>query len=102
VGRETQALCCLRCGGRGHAATDCARSFAASDVARVACYVCGEFGHLCCASQDEAAGALASAGGGGGKRKSCCRCGGMGHVDADCAQRCVLSHTGPHTTASAW
>ena len=48
-GRDAQKLCCLRCGKSGHVVADCVYRFDASDLAQIHCYVCGSFGHLCCA-----------------------------------------------------
>ena len=81
VGKDEQALCCLRCGRSGHTMAQCDQRFQEGDLARIHCYVCGEKGHMCCAKQDEARAAL------GERKKSCCRCGGSGHTDAECAQR---------------
>ena len=87
AGRDAQALCCLRCGGAGHTLKQCRDGFATNDLNEVHCYVCGRPGHLCCAKQDEAAAALASsrAGDAGKSRKTCCKCGGRGHTDRECA-----------------
>ena len=49
------------------------------------CYVCGANGHLCCAPMDAAFKSW-NAEGDAKKKKSCCRCGGVGHVDSECAQ----------------
>ena len=46
------------------------------------CYVCGASGHLCCAPMDAAAKSWDL----GSRTRSCCRCGGTGHVDSECAQ----------------
>ena len=87
AGRDAQALCCLRCGGAGHTLKQCRDGFATNDLNEVHCYVCGRPGHLCCAKQDEAAAALASSrsGDAGKSRKTCCKCGGRGHTDRECA-----------------
>ena len=66
-GRDAQKLCCLRCGKSGHVVAGCVYKFDASDLAQIHCYVCGSFGHLCCAPQDRSL--LAP---------SCCRCGAEG------------------------
>ena len=89
AGRDAQALCCLRCGGEGHALKNCRDAFAPEDLALTHCYVCGRPGHLCCAKQDEAAAAMASGAGtgeNGRNRKTCAKCGGRGHVDRECAR----------------
>jgi hypothetical protein len=39
---------CLRCGGRDHALLACKYKATDRELARVRCYVCGQFGHLCC------------------------------------------------------
>ena len=74
-GRDAQKLCCLRCGKSGHVVADCVYRFDASDLAQIHCYVCGSFGHLCCAPQDSQPPG----------RPSCCRCGAEGHLDLACA-----------------
>ena len=88
AGRDAQALCCLRCGGEGHALKNCRDALAPEDLALTHCYVCGRPGHLCCAKQDEAAAAMACGAGtgeNGRNRKTCAKCGGRGHVDRECA-----------------
>ena len=92
AGRSEQAERCLRCGASGHDVSRCrAASFDARDLDRVACYVCGERGHLCCAPQDTTLAAAAKDGSLEGwlrrsRRRSCCRCGGEGHADSECAR----------------
>jgi cellular nucleic acid-binding protein len=81
-GRDTQSLRCLRCGGSGHGLTHCLENFAPKDLGRITCYVCGEQGHLCCAAQDCAVSCSKK----DPKKNSCCRCGGVGHDDSECAQ----------------
>ena len=85
-GRRTQSLRCLRCGDEGHALSACRADFAARDLAKMTCYVCGAAGHLCCAPADAAAGSWRDERGDDSRKKSCCRCGGVGHVDSECAQ----------------
>jgi hypothetical protein len=60
--------------------------FAAKDLRKMTCYVCGAAGHLCCAPMDAAFESWNATSGDAGKKKSCCRCGGVGHVDSECAQ----------------
>ena len=81
-GRETQSLRCLRCGERGHAVGTCDADFSSKDLRQMTCYVCGASGHLCCAPMDAAAKSWDL----GSRTRSCCRCGGTGHVDSECAQ----------------
>ena len=72
IGRDQQSLCCLRCGRSGHVVEKCMFTFSEADLKRMPCYVCGEFGHLCCAPQDsQPPGKL-----------SCVKCGGEGHVES--------------------
>ena len=74
IGRDQQSLCCLRCGRSGHVVEKCTFTFSEADLKRMPCYVCGEFGHLCCAPQDsQPPGKL-----------SCVKCGGEGHVESTC------------------
>ena len=84
-GERYQSLRCLRCGERGHALSSCRAAFAARDVEKMTCYVCGGAGHLCCAPADAAAASWRDASG-DVRTKSCCRCGGVGHVDSECAR----------------
>ena len=81
-GREAQSLLCLRCGERGHAVGTCDADFSSKDLRQMTCYVCGASGHLCCAPMDAAAKSWDL----GSRTRSCCRCGGTGHVDSECAQ----------------
>jgi hypothetical protein len=64
---------------------NCDADFAAKDLRKMTCYVCGAAGHLCCAPMDAAFESW-NAEGDAKKKKSCCRCGGVGHVDSECAQ----------------
>ena len=94
-GRETQSLRCLRCGERGHAVGTCDADFSSKDLRQMTCYVCGASGHLCCAPMDAAAKSWDL----GSRTRSCCRCGGTGHVDSECAQG--RRGGSPSTTAAA-
>ena len=85
-GKGEQSNRCLRCGDKGHAVFNCDADFAAKDLRKMTCYVCGGAGHLCCAPMDAAFESWNATSGDAGKKKSCCRCGGVGHVDSECAQ----------------
>ncbi|XP_050242435.1 uncharacterized protein LOC126691375 isoform X12 [Quercus robur] len=39
---------CLRCGGKGHNMFSCWSEYSPDDLKEIQCYVCKNFGHLCC------------------------------------------------------
>ncbi|CAK8538520.1 unnamed protein product [Lathyrus sativus] len=67
---------CLRCGNSGHDMLFCKNDYPEEDLKEIQCYVCKEFGHLCCVDTTEAI----------PKEFSCYRCGKMGHVGWACSR----------------
>lgn len=68
---------CLRCGDVGHEMNVCDRDYHPEDLKAIQCYVCKEFGHLCCADMVDSL----------EKQVSCYNCGELGHTGVGCAWR---------------
>ncbi|KAM7524341.1 hypothetical protein LguiA_014243 [Lonicera macranthoides] len=61
---------CLKCGDSGHSMFSCNNDYSPDDLKQMKCYICNNFGHLCCAEyKDE-----------GPKQSSCYKCGDLGHL----------------------
>lgn len=73
--RERTKLC-LRCGDVGHEMSVCNRDYPTEDLKVIQCYVCKEYGHLCCVDV-----ALTSE-----RQDSCYNCGELGHTGVGCAK----------------
>ncbi|KAL6005122.1 hypothetical protein ACLOJK_005683 [Asimina triloba] len=66
---------CMRCGDSGHEMSSCGNDYVPDDLMAIQCYICKNFGHLCCANVDT------------GSREVCCyNCGQSGHVGTGCAK----------------
>lgn len=78
--KKTFVKCCFWCGSSQHAHTECMNSGASADLSDVRCYVCGERGHLNCATASSAAVSTVVT------AVSCANCGLAGHDDTDCAE----------------
>ncbi|KAL8095044.1 uncharacterized protein LOC141690288 isoform X2 [Apium graveolens] len=79
---------CLRCGNLGHHMFVCQSDYSSEDLKAIKCYVCKEFGHLCCDGFKYEGQALAS----------CYKCGQSGHLGFECIRqekctRCSLAKT---------
>ncbi|XP_010247154.1 PREDICTED: zinc finger CCHC domain-containing protein 7-like [Nelumbo nucifera] len=78
---------CLRCGDIGHDMYSCRNDYAPDDLKEIQCYVCKNFGHLCCVGMDCTA-----------REVSCYNCGQSGHTGLGCAKsRGETSGTGSPT-----
>ncbi|MCO5590780.1 hypothetical protein L7F22_044755 [Adiantum nelumboides] len=67
---------CLRCGNVGHEMSSCDREYDPEDLQGIQCYVCKEYGHLCCVDV-----ALTSR-----RQDTCYNCGEVGHTGVGCAK----------------
>ncbi|XP_063934906.1 uncharacterized protein LOC108224625 isoform X2 [Daucus carota subsp. sativus] len=65
---------CLKCGQSGHGMFSCQSSYSSDDLKKIQCYICKEFGHLCCAKYTFTVGG----------KVSCYRCGQSGHTGLAC------------------
>ncbi|KAI4340510.1 hypothetical protein MLD38_025339 [Melastoma candidum] len=65
---------CLKCGESGHDMFFCTRSYPTDDLKVIQCYICREFGHLCCLDSVDPDPAAVS----------CYRCGELGHTGLAC------------------
>lgn len=74
-GRSESSRMCLKCGDSGHDMFSCWNNYSADDLKEIQCYICKNFGHLCCASYPD----------GGPSEISCYRCGLLGHTGLACA-----------------
>ncbi|CDP15601.1 unnamed protein product [Coffea canephora] len=65
---------CLKCGDSGHDMFSCWSNYCPDDLKEIQCYICGNFGHLCCVNYTDA----------GPREISCYRCGLSGHTGLAC------------------
>ncbi|KAI9116795.1 hypothetical protein K1719_012161 [Acacia pycnantha] len=76
TGGFESARLCLKCGVLGHEMFQCNNSYSSEDFKEIQCYVCREFGHLCCVDSKD-----------GLKREvSCYKCGQLGHNGPACTR----------------
>lgn len=68
---------CLRCGNLGHNMFACQSDYSSEDLKAIKCYVCKEFGHLCCDGFKYEGQTLAS----------CYKCGQSGHLGSECIKQ---------------
>uniref|UniRef100_A0A7N0UEH8 CCHC-type domain-containing protein n=1 Tax=Kalanchoe fedtschenkoi TaxID=63787 RepID=A0A7N0UEH8_KALFE len=67
---------CLKCGDSGHDMFSCKNNYFSEDLKAIQCYVCSDFGHLCCYNSADHV----------PKEVSCYKCGSLGHTGLACAR----------------
>ncbi|XP_031477388.1 uncharacterized protein LOC116248627 isoform X2 [Nymphaea colorata] len=67
---------CLHCGSLGHDMSTCTNDYDQDDLKEIQCYICRQYGHLCCADFVDA----------GPSVVSCYSCGQIGHAGSGCAR----------------
>ncbi|XP_038718735.1 protein AIR1-like isoform X2 [Tripterygium wilfordii] len=67
---------CLKCGTSGHDMFLCEGEYSNDDLKGIQCYVCKNFGHLCCLNYVDT----------GRREQSCYKCGQLGHTGLACAR----------------
>ncbi|KAL7174541.1 hypothetical protein ACSBR2_033728 [Camellia fascicularis] len=67
---------CLKCGDSGHDMFSCKKNYSLDDLKEIQCYICKNFGHLCCADFTDT----------GPRELSCYRCGLLGHSGLECTR----------------
>ncbi|KAI9116830.1 hypothetical protein K1719_012196 [Acacia pycnantha] len=80
---------CLKCGQSGHEMFQCKNSYSSDDFKEIQCYVCKEFGHLCCVDSND----------GPKWEVSCYKCGQLGHSGLACSS--LREETSGVTTRSS-
>ncbi|KAK3227114.1 hypothetical protein Dsin_006976 [Dipteronia sinensis] len=78
LGNNLSSNICLRCGDPGHDMFSCRVDYPADDLKAIQCYVCKNFGHLCCVYFPNK----------GQKQVSCYNCGESGHMGSECINSC--------------
>nr|XP_017255758.1 PREDICTED: uncharacterized protein LOC108225412 isoform X2 [Daucus carota subsp. sativus] len=68
---------CLKCGDSGHHMFVCQNKYSSEDLKHIQCYVCKDFGHLCCDSFEYKGQTVAS----------CYYCGQSGHLGSECMRQ---------------
>ncbi|KAK1394513.1 hypothetical protein POM88_013569 [Heracleum sosnowskyi] len=86
AGLHLSAKICLKCGQSGHEMFSCQTSYSSDDLKEIQCYMCKNFGHLCCATYTPTVGG----------KLSCYRCGQSGHTGL----ACKISRGGPNEIES--
>ncbi|XP_038706707.1 zinc finger CCHC domain-containing protein 7-like isoform X2 [Tripterygium wilfordii] len=67
---------CMKCGTSGHDMFLCEGEYSNDDLKGIQCYVCKNFGHLCCVNYVDT----------GRREQSCYKCGRLGHTGLACAR----------------
>ncbi|EOY10094.1 PREDICTED: protein AIR1 [Theobroma cacao] len=67
---------CLRCGDSGHDMFSCWKDYSHGDLKEIQCYICKNFGHLCCVNFVDTS----------ASEVSCYRCGQLGHTGLSCGK----------------
>nr|XP_043628575.1 uncharacterized protein LOC122600010 [Erigeron canadensis] len=79
------AKLCLKCGDSGHEMFTCNSAYSLDDLKEVQCYICKDFGHLCCVDYGE-----------GPSEVSCYRCGQLGHIGLECTSTGAKANARAH------
>lgn len=111
---------CLLCGDVGHDMMSCRNSYRPEDLKEIQCYICNQFGHLCCidvmdsftrelscyncGAKGHTGQGCAKSRGGKGSAKICYRCGEEGHFARGCRRDDKLARWMPDSTdpANEW
>nr|XP_004491144.1 zinc finger CCHC domain-containing protein 7-like isoform X2 [Cicer arietinum] len=83
---------CLRCGNSGHDMFLCKNNYSQDDLKEIQCYVCKNFGHLCCVNTTDAT----------PNEFSCYKCGQMGHIGLACSRLQTENTTNAATPSSCY
>ncbi|XWS58737.1 hypothetical protein CRYUN_Cryun08bG0059900 [Craigia yunnanensis] len=67
---------CLRCGVSGHDMFSCRNDYSHDDLKEILCYICKNFGHLCCVNFVNTS----------AREVSCYRCGQQDHTGLSCGK----------------
>lgn len=82
------SVICLRCGDLGHDMLSCKNDYTPEDLKEIQCYVCKNYGHLCCVDFVD----------NGPQDVSCYNCAQSGHTGLGCAKsRGEMVDDGPLT-----
>ncbi|XP_038697348.1 uncharacterized protein LOC119995056 isoform X1 [Tripterygium wilfordii] len=76
--QRSSPISCLRCGDSGHDMFSCGNDYSAEDLKEIQCYVCRNYGHLCCVDFPDS----------GVIQVSCYNCGQSGHLGSECTKPC--------------
>ncbi|XP_015873253.3 uncharacterized protein LOC107410354 [Ziziphus jujuba] len=82
---------CLKCGDYGHDMFSCRNDYPPDDLKEIQCYVCKNFGHLCCSEYADSF----------SREVSCYKCGQLGHTGLACT-RFRGETTGNETASSCF
>ncbi|KAM3739162.1 hypothetical protein ACB098_08G004600 [Castanea mollissima] len=76
--KDPSSNICLRCGGKGHNMFSCWSEYSPDDLKEIQCYMCKNFGHLCCVDFLDLS----------PRYVSCYSCGQTGHLGPECTKSC--------------
>lgn len=117
---SNNAAICLLCGDVGHDMISCRNGYKPEDLKETQCYICKQFGHLCCidvmdsftrelscygcGAKGHTGQGCAKSRGGKGNAKTCYRCGEEGHFARGCRRDDKLARWMPDATdpANEW